>query len=676
MTKMGKYIVGFWIAILFCACSDIKRQPISPVSYTIVARNYTHAIYNSENRLITHPLDDLFHEIKRRADVGEPPISDVYIISHGWNYTGGLAETNYHNYIGLFDEFMNQPNINNLFQPYLILVTWTSTVRPLTSITNAVMPLNTDEILRPLFSILDRGPIHLMTAWKQAMNAATIALGRDLPDAYLPTAWADEPYGVEETYYGERDTGQDLPLSAVVFEILSAKYPSLKNTKFRNPALEDLGDRIQNCQSEKQIPYLLYLKNKNKSKKLTEVFPQTKFHLVGHSYGAKLVALAGMEGLRRWVLLNYLGYPRGDFKKCDHLSAGDKNIIQKAQREQIELLSSFFTREQDALRVMEAVYEDNDVIQTNGPIESLLMINPAIHPGEFEYPTASLRFASVNTLRLITRKAVVYSLYDRANGWAFNLRDLLLNPQVAQIYQSQLSYSEQRLEDIYGTTAFRSINGIYNGPLALASSLVYGAFFYVYSFLVNTPTDLFYHINNNTFKGMIQSPRQESSALLAGLKRGINSLDYFLPLVPPFPLRQEDEQGILRLNRPGLGKTGLIRAGNGRNKTLSLGSLAQFFDGSRDISPDLVCQFSNKVLADDDGIAPASSKDEIISLDGSRIYDTMWSIAGSHGDLREFEDAQCETSGNIPKRQHTLYLVINFTKMNYLNWLKAANATP
>jgi hypothetical protein len=572
--------------------------------------------------------------------------------------------------MALLDEFIRAANLNNTFQPYLILVTWTSTVRPLTSITNAVLPLNTDEVLRPVFSILDRGPIHLMTAWKQAMNAATIALGRDLPDAYLGTAWAGEPYGVSETYYGERDTGQDLPLSAVVFEILNAKYPFLKNTTFRNLTLEDMHDRIQKCQSKiQQSSYLLSLAQENDFEKFREVFPNAKLHLVGHSYGAKLLALAGMEGLRRWILIRYMGYPIGDFGKCD-LPQEEKEIIDKEQRNQVELLSSFLGQEHKAPEIVDALYRDNSDIQINAPIESLLMISPAIHPGEFEYVTRSVRYASANTLRLITRKAVVYSLYDTANGWAFNLRDMLFNPQIAQISQSQLSTMDQLMEADSGTTAFRSFNGAYYGVIGLASSLAYGAVYYAYSLIWNTPADFFHHINNNTFKGIMQSPNQESSGLLAAFKRGINSLDYFLPLVPPFPLRQEDEQGIARLNRPGLGKTGLIRAGNGRSKLLSLGSLAQFFDASRDISPELVCQFSSQKLTDYTLISPNDSRDEIISFDGSKIYDTVLAVGGSHGDLREYEDAECKPSGNIQKRRHTLHLVINFTKTNYLNWLR------
>lgn len=216
------------LVLLMCACSGIKERPlISPSSYTLVGRNYTHAIYNSENRLITHPLEDLFHEIKRRAVEGAAPITDIYILSHGWNYTGGLAEINYHNYIEMFDAYLAKSGDKD-FQPYLILVTWTSTVRPIGSIANAVLPLNLDEVVRPISSFIDQGPVHLVTAWKQSMNAGTIALGRDLPDAYLTTSWANEPYGVRETFYEERDTGQDLPLSALIYEIVSAKHPTLE----------------------------------------------------------------------------------------------------------------------------------------------------------------------------------------------------------------------------------------------------------------------------------------------------------------------------------------------------------------------------------------------------------------------------------------------------------------
>ena len=40
-------------------------------------------------------------------------------------------------------------------------------------------------------------------------------------------------------------------------------------------------------------------------------------------------------------------------------------------------------------------------------------------------------------------------------------------------------------------------------------------------------------------------------------RQAMNTIDYFVPLIPPGPTREEDKQGIFRLSRPSLGKTGI-----------------------------------------------------------------------------------------------------------------------
>lgn len=123
--------------------------------------------------------------------------------------------------------------------------------------------------------------------------------------------------------------------------------------------------------------------------------------------------------------------------------------------------------------------------------------------------------------------------------------------------------------------------------------------------------------------------------------------------------------------RPGLGKTGLKRMGVGRYELLSVGNLGQFFRQSRDIKPELVCRFSSEELTDDSAITAYENAREILSLDGSEIYNSLFSIAGGHGDVRGFDTASCKLPGRkeLQKRQHTMYLVLNFTKSNYRNWL-------
>lgn len=190
---------------------------------------------------------------------------------------------------------------------------------------------------------------------------------------------------------------------------------------------------------------------------------------------------------------------------------------QQSHRKDIgdRLLSSSLTNQTDADKTIQRFLEDNSKFLEEGPIESLLMLSPALHPGEFQYFTAFSRIAASETLKLIVRKGIVYSLYDRANGWAFNLRDTLLNTQIAQYFQATISLYDQLGEDTLPTTAFRSLNVGNDGPPALGYSLAYGALYYAFSLAAHAPADLLHHINHNTFNGHLAEPTGNDSVFLS-----------------------------------------------------------------------------------------------------------------------------------------------------------------
>ncbi|WP_374564764.1 hypothetical protein, partial [Nitrosomonas sp.] len=152
MRSVFTFILSF-VVLLFNGCattggSTPKTPPESSESstpsksfYTLQGRNYSFAIYNDAHRLLTHPLEDLLAEMKWREMAGQENISDIYIISHGWNYTLSTAVANYHNYVELIDKYMHdQKEKNEKFQPYFIFITWTSSVRPLTNLTKNLLP--------------------------------------------------------------------------------------------------------------------------------------------------------------------------------------------------------------------------------------------------------------------------------------------------------------------------------------------------------------------------------------------------------------------------------------------------------------------------------------------------------------------------------------------------------
>ena len=211
-------------------------------SYTLPNRFYTFAIYNDGGRLLTHPLLDLERTLKAlnverkllettkpsragNADLGESSrcaeITDVYVISHGWNYSAGEAVANYHNYIELLDrlqdkertsrKILQEPTTKQIFEgesqkpfcPYLIFVSWTSTVRPVEEMTSGVLPFDLGEIVRPIASLTDQVLLHPFTAWKQSFRAAAIALGTRYPNSYLYRSWYRTDTDKEKPDFGE-----------------------------------------------------------------------------------------------------------------------------------------------------------------------------------------------------------------------------------------------------------------------------------------------------------------------------------------------------------------------------------------------------------------------------------------------------------------------------------------
>ena len=106
--KLLKTVWLISLVLLLNACSPHKHkmETLKNDSYLFKGKNFTYAIYNEDSKLINHPLIDLNNEIRRRGVNNK--ITDLYIVSHGWNFTASEARTNYHNYIDLINQ--SQPN--------------------------------------------------------------------------------------------------------------------------------------------------------------------------------------------------------------------------------------------------------------------------------------------------------------------------------------------------------------------------------------------------------------------------------------------------------------------------------------------------------------------------------------------------------------------------------------
>ncbi len=675
-------VVGVFLVIIvvFAGCANHHSYPTEfDYSYTLSNRNYTFAIYNNKHRLMTHPIRDLKLQMdQRKQDVcNNNSISDIYIVSHGWNYTATEAVANYHKYIELADEVLGDSNklsnetdpgscgISGGFQPFFIFVTWTSTTRPLSELSAGVFPLAIDNILHPITSPIDTVVFHIPSAWKQSLNAANNALGSVFPNHYLFRNWKTENFGTESNRFyidEDYDHGRDLPLSTLIYELIKCKYPADKDITEESAKCLFGNDELKESDNLKDV----------------------NVHLIGHSYGGKLVAMAGIESLRRWMLVNRLKLPKINENSPDKDEKRYEAVLSELGHHypasfEPKVLGCFYiggcADETKATQTIEKQVEWLNQEKLPLPITSLVLFNPALHAGELWYsPRDILSYqekAPSSHLRLIERKGIVYSKHDSVNGALFNVRELLLNTQVTQIYQQQVQtdFSHAPLKLLWDI------------PWGFMNSIVGGAALYVGTTLYNLPYDFAYHLQRND---VCWEPNNVNF-FAKPLFWMANTVDFFLPFFCGIsemnigPLRDEDRQGLFRLARPALGKTGLNKVVNGRRPALNLWGLDSFYSDvdeddegkveknhAEDISALQFCEFSypKKMPLLNVSTPPNEVRESIYSFDASLVFD---SFALAHSDLRETDKVSCDQRVTKPqeKRRYSFAFTYKFTKTDF-----------
>ncbi len=580
--RTRRFLGAAWLATLLGAlagvgCATAQQhyplQPAAPHRYMIDQRNYTFAVYDSTNQLITHPIEDLRWRL-RQADEG---ITDVYIIAHGWNYTVPEAIANYYRYIDMVDRDLD-PTLARELRPYFIFVVWPSVMRPVREAARSLLPFQLDRVIAPLTSKADDYIFRLPTTWKQSLDAYSVALGERTPDSYWLQAY-DQVQPVAAV--GSVEIGRDLPVSLLIHELIRMR-----------------GDAYFGA-------------------------PSYRIHLVGHSYGAKLVALSGIEVLRRVAF--------------------------------------------------EAGWDPRERVPQD-LIESMVLISPAFHPRELAYvksfagstglPELVSREEIESALRSIPRKAVVYSRFDHANGPLFAASQLLLNNQRLQTSHATMNSLTGQLDRSGGMVRHanllvRPLGGVAQVAWNLGTApLQAGA-----GTLFHLVPDFLHHVReNDTF----DRPGSDGTGVV---RAGLNAVHYFVPLDELLDLRAPSaRRGFFRLTAPALGATGLSQLATGRP---DLGGRHPGLDSFDNLGPL-------------DGLAPADAerdaaefvelarsagatgpesplrRDVILSFDASRIY-SSWSLPkGSHSDLGSHEQVDVG-DGPTEKRRYTYNFVFNFT---------------
>jgi hypothetical protein len=608
-----KYTLFLYLFLVFClgACATGKQQILvsdEAELYFKEGQNYTYAIYNSDNLLISHPLEAWSKASKDAQSHGEP-YTDLYIISHGWNFTHQEAIVNFQQYMKIWDK-----KTYDGFRPYIIFVVWNSTSRPITDSVGAVLPFGLDKGVDPFTKLADVG-IHTITGWKQSLNAERIALGRDLPFEYEVKKYSKIKID-EKNDIG----GKDIPLSMVLYEIVNTN---------NNEIIKEYNKTLTESKPDVCKPQC----NKKPTKSKPVTFKPQKIHLVGHSYGAKLISLASLEALRRL-------YP----DKTNKSSEADK-----------------------------------DSKKTSPPpattFESLVLLNAAYNAHELNYyHNIKLKWYGLTHFPIteeniyslwthIPRKALVYSNTDLATGILYDTGQIVFNTYSGQYQDAIAKYWGFRTDGHY-VYVVDDVLMLLNGVFSLVYNLTISPIIWVGTTLAQIPTDFYHHIvNNDTFHSTFGD---------GVFSKMLNVPHFFLPLDKLNSFwggddNFSDHQGLWRSSTPAIGRTGLHRlgwwdsgafglfVGNDEEKGESSNIDARQFNS-------IACSLKN--LKDEPRIF--DNEKLFYSFDGSQIYDSWF----SHGDLRSKHPAKkaCgkkndEDKNIIEKREATFNFITKFTTL-------------
>lgn len=268
------------------------------------------AIYNDDSELINEPLADLQVLLAGKTK----PFTDVFVISHGWNFTTQSGIRNYDRFLHNLSakrEVMNHA-MGGEFRPLVICVSWASVSQPLQSVSASVLPQGLDHVVKPVAGILDE-PFHLLSNWNESNRALLAAVG-----------------GIEARAKEWGDEGKKLNYG--------------------------VGSLVRRICSEQKVE---------------------RVHLVGHSFGAKLIALSAIKAMHGG-------------------NSSDK-------------------------------------------LQSLVLFNPAFHPRELIYYAQGMAKDDIRkALSKIPSKAIVHSAWDYATGSIFGLSQTIGNASWIQWFHDEV----------------------------------------------------------------------------------------------------------------------------------------------------------------------------------------------------------------------------------------------
>lgn len=400
------WCIVFLASILNIGCSSTPAPFSVPI--TLQSNAFTHAIYNSDNKLISLPIEELKQDFLLAEKKGNP-FTDVIVVAHGWNYTQQEAIANYYKYISEFEKLEHFERTKGRISDkrvYFIFVVWSSVTRPITEAAKSILPYGLEQILAPATKLVDAVFFHIPSNWKETLDAEKVGIG-DSPcynnliepcqkrifgkDRYVD--WNTENF----QYFHGNVPSRNLPISALLYEAIKYKHEK-----------ERVGSGFS-------------------------------IHLVGHSYGSKLLALAAIHAVDNFPSVN-----------------------QKAT------------------------------------IDSLVMVNAAFHPLELDL--LSRRWRATNTLETslleIPRKVFLYTHWDSANSHVFDLSQFVFN-------NANASFTNSALEDLRTMGGVYGFIADLGGAPQFAYNLGTSAAQYILAKTLLMPSDFYHHMKSNDTLGDI-----------------------------------------------------------------------------------------------------------------------------------------------------------------------------
>jgi hypothetical protein len=545
------------IAVFIQGCAHISKPPDTLSRYLLKGSNYTFAIYNGDNALITYPMEDYLIRSKAMKREGSP-YTDVFVIAHGWNFTIAEAISTYHQYIRAIDNHL--ASSSGTFRPFFVFVVWESVSRPILASAQSILPYGLADTITPIANGLDSVAFQIPSGWKQSINAYHNALGRDLPGSYIKRDDASLNH--------QNGTGRNFPVSEIIFNLAADTAKGVGGAP--------------------------------------------RIHVVGHSYGAKVIALSTIAALHK--------------------------------------------------------YERTTGLSPYGAVQSMILFNAAFHPVELNY----LSYVSLapilvpdrhveRYLRSVPRKGIVYSNSDYASGMLFGLDQIILNARQLQTVDSALDYDTG--ENGFLSWAPSPLRTYIAKPIIGALQLGWNVGTSVAEwglrFGLQLPAEWWHHVQNNDTFGTNR------------LSKSLNSLHFFMP-IDKLLNEDVDHQGIFRTTLPALGRSGFNQAkGHFRLPYLSdLGALETFVydeDGKQKPSVQISSDVVARMACNTDWKQgnKFNDPDSVYAFDASEVFNNKFSPAGSHGDLRSDEEMACCVEKGLcqsppAKIKGTCNIILNF----------------